>query len=543
MVPEIQEIRACSNCIVHHLIGPTIHGPLAVLRERVVLSCPVCATNKDTVISPIRLLVPFEPSQRLINVWTSFATAVSNTSVLAFFPVHFSPNCCWESESFNVGHLIACFPSKSFGYLTVTMLDLIVKRAALPYSPLDYCILAAATAVAWVFVIELDLTVFLTFRRRSGLYFWSLLVSSWGCALHAIGFILNFLVGSGWHVTLPFIEIGWVTMVTGQAFVLYSRLHLVVRNQKTLRYILWMIIIDGICFHVPTIVFTVGINSPDQPFWQHKFDVMERIQLVGFTLQECTISTLYIVSTVRILGAVYHSMTRKVMLQLILINLVCIGMDIVLIGLEFSAEYTAEASIKPMVYAIKLKLEFTVLNQLMGLSKAGFTEGSRWMGNGGPSHHSHELKDRTFGSTSDPEAPPPRRAVGNWASVGPRAMRGSVTNGRNMAAGETDPHIIKTQDIEVVTEMNVANKEASTSSSSTAITGVTGPPGLTTEPPSKVKQLMGTVPNVYLPGRRDRTSRPDATRSQSPSESEKEIIRSSSDDEKGGTWAGSHTSS
>ncbi|KAL8668277.1 MAG: hypothetical protein Q9168_007095 [Polycauliona sp. 1 TL-2023] len=233
------------------------------------------------------------------------------------------------------------------------MLDLIVKRAdvlySLAYSPLEYCILSAATAVTWVFMIELDLTVFLTFRRRSGLYFWSLLISSWGCAIHALAFILSFLVGTSWKIHVPFIEIGWVAMVTGQAFVLYSRLHLVVRNQKTLRYILWLIVVDAFCLHIPTIVFTVGINSPNQPFWQPKFNVMERLQLVGFTLQECLISTFYIVSTVRILGAVYHSMTRKVMLQLILINAICIGMDIVLIGLEFSGEYTAEASIKPMI--------------------------------------------------------------------------------------------------------------------------------------------------------------------------------------------------
>ncbi|KAL8927886.1 MAG: hypothetical protein Q9172_001186 [Xanthocarpia lactea] len=420
------------------------------------------------------------------------------------------------------------------------MLDLIVKREPLPYSPLDYCLLAAATAVAWVFVVELDLTILLTFRRRSGLYFWSLLISSWGCVLHAMGFILKFLVGSGWQVNLPFIEIGWVSMVTGQAFVLYSRLHLVLRNQKTLRYILWMIIANGFCLHIPTVVFTVGINSPSQPFWQPKFDIMERIQLIIFSIQECLISTIYIVSTVRILGSVYHSMTRKVMLQLILINVICIGMDMVLIGLQFSANYVPQASIKPMIYAIKLKLEFTVLNQLMGLSKVGFTEGSRWMGNGGPSHHSHELKDRTLASNSDPEAPPPRRAVGTWASLGPRAMRGSVAAGREAAAG-TDGQIIKTQDIEVVTETNVA-KEPVTFSSATAVIGASGTTA-PTEPPSKVQKLMGTASNVHLPGRRDRNSRPDPMRSQSPSESEKEIIRNSSDDEKGGIWAVSQGSS
>ncbi|KAI4137336.1 MAG: hypothetical protein L6R39_007343 [Caloplaca ligustica] len=415
------------------------------------------------------------------------------------------------------------------------MLDQLVKRAPLPYSPVDYCVLAATTAVAWVFVVELDLTIFLTFRRRSGLYFWSLLVSSWGCLLHGMGFILSFLVGSPGAVTLPFIEIGWVTMVTGQAVVLFSRLHLVLRNQKILRYVLWFIIIDGCAFHIPTIVFTVGKNLPNGESWNRRFDIMERIQLVGFCLQEFSISTIYIVSTVRILGSVYHSMTRKVMVQLILINLICIGMDIVLIVLEFTGKYVGEASIKPMIYAIKLKLEFTVLNQLMGLSKAGFTEGSRWMGNAGASHQSHELKDRTFNSSNDPEAPPPRKP-NNWSTV-PRTTRGSVTAGRSLAA-EPDNHIFKTQDIEVITETaSPATKELSTTSSSTAVTGAVA----ITEPPSKVKSLMGTAAsNVYIPGRSSRHSKPEGTRGQSPSESEMEIIRNSSDDEKGGTWSGSH---
>ncbi|KAI4187098.1 MAG: hypothetical protein L6R41_003043 [Letrouitia leprolyta] len=415
------------------------------------------------------------------------------------------------------------------------MLDLIVKRVPLPYSPIDYCILAAATAVAWVFVVELDLTIFLTFRRRGGLYFWSLLICSWGCVLHGMGFILSFLVGSSWAVTLPFIEIGWVTMVTGQAFVLFSRLHLVVRNEKILRYVLCLIIVDACILHIPTIVFTVGKNSPHPGPWGPRFDVMERIQLVGFCLQEFLISTLYIVYTVRILGSVYHSMTRKVMLQLIFINAVCIGMDIVLIGLEFSHKYTSEASIKPMIYAIKLKLEFAVLNQLMGLSKAGFTEGSRWMGNGGPSHHSHELKDRTFNSSIDPEAPPPRHP-NNWSSA-PKGARGSVAAGRSMA-GEPDNHIFKTQDIEVITETASAVKDPSSASSATAVTSAGNGNASETEHPSKVKALLGTASNVYLPGRNTRHSKPEGPRNQSPSESQKEIIRTSSDDEKGGIWAG-----
>lgn len=79
---------------------------------------------------------------------------------------------------------------------------------ALPYNPLEWCILAACTAIAWAFTVELNLVAILTFKRRRRLYFWSLLICSWGCTLHALGFILKFLVGTSWLLNLVFIEIG-----------------------------------------------------------------------------------------------------------------------------------------------------------------------------------------------------------------------------------------------------------------------------------------------------------------------------------------------
>ncbi|MCJ1482204.1 hypothetical protein MMC06_002367 [Schaereria dolodes] len=412
------------------------------------------------------------------------------------------------------------------------MLDEVVKRAtqgvtgALPYNPVEYCILAAGTAIAWAYMIELDLTIFLSFKRRSGVYFWSLLISSWGCSLHALGFILKFLVGTSWLVELPFVEVGWVSMVTGQAFVLWSRLHLVVRNQRTLHYVLYLIIFDAIILHLPTIIFTYGSNSPNADFWTPKFNVMERIQLVGFCLQEFLISTIYIVSTVRMLKSIYHSMARSVMMQLILINCICIGMDIVLIGLEFTNEYVGEASIKPMIYAIKLKLEFTVLNQLMGLSKAGFTEGHGHNSRGlAPSAHSHELKNRTLQSYNDPEAGAPPKKANNWSTV--KGLRGSTVNQRN---GNVQPEatdmIYRTQHIEVTSESG-PDKAALTKYPVVSSTTLTAG----SEPNSKVKSLMGT-PIVYMPGRPGRNSQQDpVNRSSSPSESEKEIIRNSTDSE------------
>ncbi|MCJ1453534.1 hypothetical protein MMC28_003881 [Mycoblastus sanguinarius] len=284
-----------------------------------------------------------------------------------------------------------------------------------------------------------------------------------------------------------------------------------------------MIIFDAIALHIPTIVFTYGSNSPDAAFWTPKFNIMERIQLTGFCVQEFVISTVYITSTVRLLGSIYHSMTKKVMFQLLLINCICIGMDIILIGLEYTNLYVGEASIKPMIYAIKLKLEFAVLNQLMGLTKAGFTEENQFRG--GEQGASHELRNRTIASSNaDPEAIPPARKLGTWTTA--KGIRGSFSGARMSV---THPEqIYQTHHVDVVSEPK--SKEQSTTSSSTAVTA-----GDVRDQPPKVKSLMGT-PIVHMPARITRHSRPDPEgREPSPSESEKEIFRKSTDSEKEGT--------
>ena len=323
-------------------------------------------------------------------------------------------------------------------------------------------------------------------------------------------------------------------MVTGQAFVLFSRLHLVVRNRRTLRLVLFMIIFDAFVFHVPMTVFTFGANSPNSDPWVSRFNIYERIQLTAFCLQEFTIATIYIVSTVRLLGSIYHSMTRKVMLQLLLISFICIGMDIILICLEFTGNYVSEASIKPMIYTIKLKLEFAVLNQLMGLTKAGFTEENRFQGR----YHdgTHEMRPRAHASNVDPETAASPKKQGTWATA--RAVRGSFS-GTAAQANMTHPEqIFQTKQVEVMSRpKSPSNGDISASTTSTAVGSGNGP-SAGSEP--KVHSLMGTN-IVHMPAGQQRSTRVSRTidpngREASPvSEGEAGILRTSHDSEKEGT--------
>ena len=229
--------------------------------------------------------------------------------------------------------------------------------------------IATFAAISFYNAIELIVLVFVTFNRYRGLYFWSLLVSSLGVVPYALGFLLKYfnLTSAVW-LSVTFLTIGWYCMVTGQSFVLYSRLHLVLRNPPLLKRVLCMIIIDAIILHIPTTVLTYGSNLGDSDsVFIAGYNIMEKIQMTGFCIQEFIISALYIWETTKLLRLDSDSGKRKIMYQLIALNLIIILMDLGLLILEYLNLYIMETMIKGVVYSIKLKLEFAVLGKLVHL--------------------------------------------------------------------------------------------------------------------------------------------------------------------------------
>ncbi|RAL08574.1 uncharacterized protein BO97DRAFT_472948 [Aspergillus homomorphus CBS 101889] len=223
-------------------------------------------------------------------------------------------------------------------------------------------------AVSWYNVIELVVLVLTTFRRWRGLYFWSLLLSGClGVAPYTVGFLLKFFSHVSSTVTVTVLTVGWWVMVTGQSLVLYSRLHLVLRDERLLHRVLALIIANVFLLHIPTTVLTYGANVIRGPAWVRGYNIMEKLQLTGFTLQEVLISMLYIWETVKLLRMCSARENRKIMRQLVGINVAMLIMDLVLLSLEYANYYAIQISLKGAVYSIKLKLEFAVLGRLVAV--------------------------------------------------------------------------------------------------------------------------------------------------------------------------------
>lgn len=235
---------------------------------------------------------------------------------------------------------------------------------------------ATLAAVSWYNAIELVILIFVTFREYRGLYFWSLLISaSLGLVPYSLGFMLNiFKLCSPW-LYCTILTVGWYCMVTGQSVVLYSRLHLVLRNRRILNHVMRMICVNVFLLHVPTTVLTYGSNlTQTQPplhgmanHFSKGYQCMEKIQMTGFCVQEFIISGLYIWETVKLLRLDPDKTKTKIMYHLVVINLIIICMDLGLLLIEYDNFYSFETMIKGVVYGIKLKLEFAVLGKLIHL--------------------------------------------------------------------------------------------------------------------------------------------------------------------------------
>jgi hypothetical protein len=234
-------------------------------------------------------------------------------------------------------------------------------------------VVAAFAAITWYNSVELVVLCLFTFKRYQGWYFWSLLIASASLTPHALGFLFFFFpLGVSPYFAVTLIILGWYCMVTGHSLILWSRLHLVLHRPKLLCAILILIITDAILFHVPITVLLYGSLSSD-PLQPNQFakgyDVMERIQLIGFCLQELLLSGIYLWETAKMLYVYRDQRHRRILTQLLLISIVILVLDIAVVGIEYAGLYALQVMFKPVAYSTKFLLEYAILGRLVQIAR------------------------------------------------------------------------------------------------------------------------------------------------------------------------------
>ncbi|KAJ5473798.1 hypothetical protein N7475_003364 [Penicillium sp. IBT 31633x] len=273
-------------------------------------------------------------------------------------------------------------------------------------------VFAAFSALAWYNAIELIILCLCTFRHWKGAYFWSLLIASACIIPHCLGFVLLFFSpGVSPWVSVTLVVLSWYGMVTGESVVLWSRLHLVVQNRMVLRGVLWMICVDAVLFHIPTTVVLYGAVAAPDTRWGRGYDVMERVQLVGFCVQESIISGIYVWETIKLLRLRPQGRRYGILNELLIINLVILMLDIAVVAIEYVGFYAVQVMFKPVAYSIKLKLEYAILGKLVAIARCD----SEDLHSSDVNEMNSSPSDRGLPSISGSQGPSHRQSDPEWS--------------------------------------------------------------------------------------------------------------------------------
>lgn len=222
-------------------------------------------------------------------------------------------------------------------------------------------------ALAGYNALELTLLIFTTFRTYHGLYFWSMVIATLAIIPYIVGMEIMYFDPSSKLAGLIINNIGWIVMVVAQSVVLYSRLGIVLGNQRSriLTLTKWMIIVDAIIFYTLATVIVFGMQYSKNPLFNKGYIYVERLQMTGFCIQEFIISGLYIWKTLDILQAGEKKEARRTLWQLFIINVVIVALDVALLVLEYLSLASVEIAFKALAYSCKLKMEFAILSKLV----------------------------------------------------------------------------------------------------------------------------------------------------------------------------------
>ena len=252
---------------------------------------------------------------------------------------------------------------------------------------IDASILICFNCVAIWSAVPLTIRMFATIRDKHSLYFRATLASSWGLCLRSQAYLMGYYNRSiPWYISGTLSQIGWICMVSGFALVLWSRLGLIFGNQRVKRYLLYMIVFNGVVWHTIMTVFSMilwqqGGHIPPTTLYarvQRVNVVCEYIQICFFNGQEMLISSVYIYAAYIYLRDFSNlgspgtrAKVRRAIVLLLVIQAIVSFIDAAIITIDLLGLLQLKGMIHSFVYCVKLELEFLVLNQLVEISRLG----------------------------------------------------------------------------------------------------------------------------------------------------------------------------
>jgi hypothetical protein len=199
---------------------------------------------------------------------------------------------------------------------------------------------SAFTGAGLLTLLELIFLTFFTFRRWSGLYFYSFLIAAIAQIELLIYNVLWLWVDTsscGW-VLIFFGVTGYVLYVPAQAMILYSRLHLLLASDRLLRTIIILAALEFILFEIPVTIFIVLDAVMTAPVYDQAYAILIQIEAVAYLLMDCAFMAAYIYQIRKIWPkeeALHHQ--KRILRQIVGMSIFLVIVDIIFIIMTYKA--------------------------------------------------------------------------------------------------------------------------------------------------------------------------------------------------------------
>ncbi|KAL2858803.1 hypothetical protein BJX68DRAFT_262340 [Aspergillus pseudodeflectus] len=285
----------------------------------------------------------------------------------------------------------------------------------------------ALLAIAAYNTLELLICIFHFFKRRRGLYFWSILICTLSVALFALAAFLQYFHLAPFAFTGVVIAITFPSLLVAQSLILYSRLHLISTPGTLLRFIFWGIIVTSILFLTPFAISLIGLSAGN-PIFAPPHRYIERYMVTGHVVREVLICGLYLYQAVRQLRPIIEmkgTAGRRVMAHIMLVNGAVIILDLFNLLTLYRGRSGLGSAYTCVSHSVKLRMEFVVLNsllELLGAPMNGHGGGVGWeTGDGSRIEmvHERERGERRYAPAHQ----------GDWPTVPGRTWGGDNSRG------------------------------------------------------------------------------------------------------------------
>jgi hypothetical protein len=202
--------------------------------------------------------------------------------------------------------------------------------------------MAMLQGMGYLCIFDLAVLVTTTFRRKDGLYFWSIVVGLIGVCQYSIGAstYLYIIDSRLTWLNAVLLNIGYLAYVPSEFAVLYSRLTILSTPRRTLRFLLVSASTEFLLLTLPSaIIQTALVVDSQNDVWFKIIHRLQKCEAFGYAAMGISFSAVYIYEIRNSWHKTSNPKVSKVLKQLVCTSILTAVMQMVNIILTFTGPW------------------------------------------------------------------------------------------------------------------------------------------------------------------------------------------------------------